>query len=71
MTRVLHVLEKKLFQFCCKCFLFMKELKSAILSKNHRRSQRGGPRGPGSLNRNATNDKNLTKKSCFFIFSFF
>ena len=35
----------------------MKELKGAILSQNHRRSQGGGPGGPGSLNRNATNDK--------------
>ena len=30
-----------------------------------------GPGGPGPLNWNATNDKNLTKKTCFFIFSFF
>ena len=40
----------------------MKELKGAILSQNHRRSQGGGPEGPGPLNRNATNDTNLTKK---------
>ena len=39
----------------------MKELKGAILFQNHRRSQVGGPRGPGLLNWNATNDKNLTK----------
>ena len=39
----------------------MKELKGAILSQNHRRSQGGGPGGPGPLNCNATNDKNLTK----------
>ena len=50
----------------------MQELKGAILSQNNRRSQRGGPPGgPGPLNRNATNDKNLTKKALFFIFSFF
>ena len=54
---------------------FMKELKGSILSQNHWRSQGGGPRGPGPLNRNATIDKNsppprqflrtkhLTKKS--------
>ena len=47
----------------------MKELKDAILPQNQRRSQGGGPGGPGPLNRNATNDKNLTKKPCFFIFS--
>ena len=29
---------------------FMKELKGAILSQNHRRSQGGGPGGPGSFN---------------------
>ena len=49
----------------------MKDLKGAILSQNHRRSRRGGPGVPGPLNRNATNDKNLTKKPCFFIFNFF
>ena len=49
---------------------FMKELKGAILSQNYRLA-RGGPRGSGPLNQNATNDKNLTKKPCFFIFSFF
>ena len=48
----------------------MKELKSAILSQNHRRSQGGGAGDPGPLNGNATNDKSLTKKACFFIFSF-
>ena len=32
----------------------MKELKGAILSPNHKRSQEGGP---GLLNRNATNAK--------------
>ena len=46
----------------------MKELKGAILSQNHRRSQEGGPGGVGPLNRNATNDKILTKKS--FVSSF-
>ena len=45
----------------------MKELKGAILSENHRRSQGGGP---GPLNRNATNDKNLTKKVLFLHFQF-
>ena len=49
----------------------MKELKGAILSQNFRRSQIGGPRDPGSLNRNATNDKNLTKRPYFVVFSFF
>ena len=49
----------------------MKELKGAILSQNYRRSQGGGPRGPGPLNWNATNDTNLTKNPSFFIFSFF
>ena len=49
----------------------MKERKGAILSQNHRRSQVDGPGGPGPFNRNATYDKNLAKKSCFFIFSFF
>ena len=49
----------------------MKELKGAILSQNHRRSHGGSPGGPGPLNQNATNGKNLTKKPCFFIFSFF
>ena len=39
LTRVLHVLEKKLFKFCFKCCLFMKELNGAILSQNHRRRQ--------------------------------
>ena len=49
----------------------MKELKGTILSQNHRRSQGSGTGGLGPLNQNATNDKNLTKKPCFFIFSFF
>ena len=49
----------------------MKEFKGTILSQNHRRSQVGGIGGLGPLNLNATNHKNLTKKSCFFIFSFF
>ena len=49
----------------------MKELKGAILPQNHRRSQGGGGGGAGLLNRNATNDTNLTKKPCFIIFSFF
>ena len=43
----------------------MKELKGAILSQNQRRSQWGGLGGPGPLDRNATNDKNLKKKPCF------
>ena len=49
----------------------MKELKGAILSQNHWRSQGVAQETPGPLYRNATNDKNLTKKPCFFIFSFF
>ena len=49
----------------------MKELKGAILSQIHRRSHEGGPGSPGPLNQNATSDTNLTKKPCFFIFSFF
>ena len=49
----------------------MKELQGAILSQNHRRSQEGDPGGPVSLNQNASNDKSLTKKLCFFIFSIF
>ena len=49
----------------------MKELiRGAILAQNNWRSQIG--RGdPGPLNQNATNDKNLSKQPCFFIFSFF
>ena len=46
LTRVLHVLEKKLFYF--NCFFFVKELKGAILSQNHRRSQGGGGGGQGA-----------------------
>ena len=49
----------------------MQELKGAILSQNHRRNQRGGPGGPDPLNRNAINDKSLTKNPGFFIFNFF
>ena len=49
----------------------MKELGGAILSQNHWRSQEVTEGGPGPLNQNATNDKKLTKKPCFFIFSFF
>ena len=48
----------------------MKELKGAILSQNHRRSQGGGRGDPGPLNRNATNDTNLTKKVLFLHFQF-
>ena len=48
----------------------MKELKDAILSQNHRRSQGSGLGGPGPLNRNATNDTNLTKKVLFLHFQF-
>ena len=48
----------------------MKELKGAILSQNHKRSQGGGPGGPGPLNRNATNDTSLTKKVLFLHFQF-
>ena len=42
-------------------FFFMKELKGTILFQNLRRSQGGGPKGPGLLNWNATSDKNLPK----------
>ena len=49
----------------------MKELKGAILSQNPRRSQEGGIEGTGPLNLNATNDKILTKKPCFFMISLF
>ena len=49
----------------------MKERKGAMMSQNHRRSLGGGTGGPSPFNRNATNDKNLTKKPCFFIFSYF
>ena len=52
-------------------YFVMKELKGAILFQNHRRSLEGGAWSPGPLNQNATNDKNWTKKPCFFIFSFF
>ena len=40
LTRVLHVLKKSYFNFALNviCF-FMKELKGAILSQNHRPSQ--------------------------------
>ena len=62
--------KKSYFNFALNVF-FKKELKGAILFQNHRRSYGGGPGGPGPFNQNATNDKNLTKKSCFFIFSFF
>ena len=62
-------LKKSYFNFALNV-LFLKELKSAILSQNLRRFQGGGPWGSGPLNRNATNDKNLTKKPCFFVFSF-
>ena len=46
----------------------MKELKGAILSQNHRRSQGGGTGGPGPLNRNATDGTNLTEKVLFLRF---
>ena len=49
----------------------MKELKGAILSQNQWRSQGVAQGAPGPLNRNATNDKQLTKKPGFFIFNFF
>ena len=42
LTGVLHVLEKSYFNFALNVF-FMKELKGAILSQNHRRSQGSGP----------------------------
>ena len=48
----------------------MQELKVAVLSQNHRRSQGGDPGGPESINRNASNNKNLTKNllSSFSVF---
>ena len=49
---------------------FVKELNGAILSQNHRRSQKGGPGGLGPLSRNATYNKNLTKKGLFLHFQF-
>ena len=52
-------------------FFFINKLKGAIISQNHCRRQGGGSGSPGPLNRNATNDKNFTKKPCFFIFRFF
>ena len=61
---------KKLSELCFKSFC-MKELKDAILSQNHRRSQGGGAGDPGPLNRNATNNKSLTRKPCLFNFSVF
>ena len=70
LIRVLHVLEKSYVNFALNVF-FKKKLKGAILFQNHSRSQGGGPGGPGPLKQNATNDTNLTKKPCFFIFSFF
>ena len=48
----------------------MKELKGTILSQNQRRSQGGGLGCLGPLNRNATNDTNLTKKVLFLYFQF-
>ena len=48
----------------------MNERKGAILSQNHRQSQGNGPGGPGPLNRNATNDTNLTKKVLSLHFQF-
>ena len=44
---------------------FMKELKGVILSQNHMRIQGGGSGCLGPLNRNATNNKRVTKKPCF------
>ena len=61
--------KKSLFNFALNIF-FMKELKGAILSQNHKRSQESSPRGPRPLNWNATNDKNLTKKALFLHFQF-
>ena len=49
----------------------MKELKDAVLFQNHRRNQGMAQGARGPYNRNATNDKSLTKMPCFFIFSFF
>ena len=52
-------------------FFFMKELYGRDLISKLLAKPGGGPEGPGPLNCNATNDKNLTKKPWFFIFSFF
>ena len=46
----------------------MQELKGAILSQNHWRSQGDDPGGPGPLNQNATNDK-IWQKSLVSSFS--
>ena len=68
--------KKSFFKFCFKR-VFKQELKGAILSQNNQRgvarggSQRGGPGGPGPLNRNAINDKSLTKKALFPHFHLF
>ena len=62
---------KEVILILLQMLFFMKELKGAILSQNHWRSQVGGPESPGPVNRNATIDKNLTKKFFFFIFGFF
>ena len=51
-------------------FFFVKNFKGAIWSQNHRRSQGHDSGGPGPLNSNATNDKNLTKKNLFLDFQF-
>ena len=50
----------------------MKELiRGAILSQNHWGGQGVAEGDPWPLNQNATNGKTLSKKPCFFIFSFF
>ena len=49
----------------------MKELRGAILSQNHWRSQGVAEETRAPPNQNATNGKNLSKKPCFFIFRFF
>ena len=62
-------MEKSYSNFALNASFFMKELKDVILSQNHRRQGGVGPGGPGPHNRNAINDKNLTKKR-FLHFQF-
>ena len=47
---------------------FMKELTSAILSQNHRRSQEGGPCGPGPPQLKCYQRQKFDKKSLVFSF---
>ena len=49
----------------------MKELKGAILSQNHRRSQETGAVGPSTPQLKCHQWQKFDKKPCFFNFSFF